>query len=137
VQVLLQVHATQRQVPDALHGGDVVHGEDASGALDGADERFAGRPLRHPADVIGRLGLRNPDAVFGRGDGVEVGRAPLRMGGIDPHPRPVLRQDLGDQPARGLLCSGGTASSRSSMTASAPAWNTLASSFSLCPGANR
>ena len=35
------------------------------------------------------------------------------------------------------LASGGTASSRSSITASAPASKTLPSSLALCPGANR
>ena len=35
------------------------------------------------------------------------------------------------------LCCGGTASSRSSISASAPAVKTRSSSFALCPGANR
>ena len=67
-------------------------------------ERAPGKPIicaiesargavRHPRDVLGRLGLRDPDAVRVGGDGVQVGRAEVGAGGVDPHPGP-------DRPAR-------------------------------------
>ena len=137
-EVALQVDAAQCEVGDPRFGGDGEGVEDAAGAFDGAQQWFAGGAFGDPADVGDGFDLGDADAVGCLGDGGEVGGGEAGAGGVDPDPGGVVAAVF--RPpwrGRGVLASGGTASSRSRMTASAPASKTLASSLGLCPGANR
>jgi hypothetical protein len=103
VEVVLEVHPAHGQVPHPRHGGDLGGGQHPTGALDRADDRLAGGALDHPADVVGRLGLRDPDPVGPSADGGQVGLAQLGAGGVDPDPGRTVGQGLSDhRPCRVL-----------------------------------
>jgi hypothetical protein len=87
--------------------------------------------------VVGGFDLGNPDTGGAVGDGVEICGAQVVAGGVDPDPSGLLIDDRDAMVRAVALRSGGTASTRSRMTASAPAWKTFCRSLGLWPGAKR
>ena len=121
VEVALQVDTTHREKPHTGYYGDLKRSQDTARAFYSTDNGLTGRPRWHGPDIACRFNLGDPDTQSSIRHRVEIRFTPSRLGCVHPDPGGWSSSASATIARAVTFASGGTASSRSSITASAPA----------------